>query len=372
MAGPSRRQPEALRREAEAAWAALAPFSLPQRQRLLALAPRAARTPALVAVICEASVQAACHKTEEAQELAELALFLARRLPGKRLRLAAEGFCWAFIANFWRVATEFDEADRAFIRAWELWRAGSPGDPDFLPEWRLLDLEASLRRAQHRFAAALEVLDRAVAASGTSSLAIGRLLIKKANVEQQSGDHASALAALEDARPAIEATQDPHLLLRLHFNTAVNLAHLERFEEAENLLPEIAERAGAQARELDGTRVAWLVAKVDAGRGRGEEAKAGLERVIRDFTDLELAYEAALASLDLAVLYLKEGRTAEVQRLAVAMGWIFKAKGIAREALAALSLFCEAAQQETATIELAKRVIAEVESAQRSATVSKE
>jgi hypothetical protein len=46
------------------------------------------------------------------------------------------------------------------------------------------------------------------------------------------------------------------------------------------------------------------------------------------------------------------------------MGGIFEAKGIAREALAALTLFCEAAKQETATIALVRQVIAEVERAQ--------
>jgi hypothetical protein len=75
----------------------------------------------------------------------------------------------------------------------------------------------------------------------------------------------------------------------------------------------------------------------DAGLGRGRHA-AG-------FTDLPLPYEAALAALDLAVLHLEAGRTAEVKELAEAMGGIFKAKGITREALAALSCFCEAAQQ---------------------------
>ena len=49
------------------------------------------------------------------------------------------------------------------------------------------------------------------------------------------------------------------------------------------------------------------------------------------------------------------------------MGWIFKAKGITREALEALRLFCDAARQETATVELVRQVIAKVEEAQRSA-----
>jgi hypothetical protein len=72
-------------------------------------------------------------------------------------------------------------------------------------------------------------------------------------------------------------------------------------------------------------------------------------------------YHAALSSLDLAVLYLKAGHTVKVRELAFAMGWIFKAKGIHREALAALSLFCDAAKQENATVELARQVMAEVQ-----------
>jgi hypothetical protein len=113
-----------------------------------------------------------------------------------------------------------------------------------------------------------------------------------------------------------------------------------------------------------------LSSKIAAGEGRVAEALAGLVQVVRGFTDLELPYEAALPGLDLAVLYLEAGRTVEVKGLAEAMGWIFTAKGIKREALASFSVFCEAARQEIATVAMAKRAIAEVERAQRSASPS--
>ena len=67
------------------------------------------------------------------------------------------------------------------------------------------------------------------------------------------------------------------------------------------------------------------------------------------------------------VLNLEEERTGEVREMALEMAWIFQAQGIAREALAALSLFCEAAGRETATVELARQVSAEIEKARRSA-----
>jgi hypothetical protein len=76
--------------------------------------------------------------------------------------------------------------------------------------------------------------------------------------------------------------------------------------------------------------------------------------VRRYFNAHRIAYDAALASLELAVLYLEDGRTPEVKRL---MYWIFKGQGVHQEALAALRLFHEAATREEATAELARRLI---------------
>ena len=69
-----------------------------------------------------------------------------------------------------------------------------------------------------------------------------------------------------------------------------------------------------------------------------------------------IAYDAALATLELAALYLEQRRTWEVKTLARQMAPIFHAQGVHREALAALRLFCEAAEKEAATVELALRV----------------
>jgi tetratricopeptide (TPR) repeat protein len=357
-------------READEIWQALETFPPARRRRLIELSPRPEGNVALARRICEASARKAADSIAEARELADLALFVARRVPDEGRRKRAEGFCLAFLANVLRVATDFAAADAELKAAWALWRAGEPAEPELLPEWRLHDLEASLRRAQQRFPAALQCLDRARALCGGEPVATGHILLKKEHLFHAMGDTRGALAALEEAAPFVEAAGDRQQLFALRFNLADNLCTLERYAEAAERLPRVREMALAPGRELDQIRVAWLAAKVAAGQGRREEALAGLDQVIRDFNRLDLPYEAALAGLDLAVLYLKEGQTAEVQRLAVAMRGIFEAKGIAREALAALALFCEAARQETATVELAKRVIAEVETAQRSASAA--
>jgi hypothetical protein len=52
------------------------------------------------------------------------------------------------------------------------------------------------------------------------------------------------------------------------------------------------------------------------------------------------------------------------------MRWIFDDKGMDDAALEALALFCEASQRQTASVELAQRVIADLEKAERSAPSS--
>lgn len=364
-----REKAEAAKREAGEVFERLVTLTPKERRGLIEVFPDY-WTWALALRFSEGSLRKAAHRPQEALELADLALAIAERVPGEESwRSRLTGFCWAHAANARRVANDHAGADRAFVRAWDLWRAGT--DPEnLLPEWRLFDLEASLRRAERRFPEALELLDRARAGCGNDPLAVGRILLKKEHAFNQMGDVERALAALKEASPFIEASKDLHLLFALRFNMADDLCHLERFGEAAALLPEVRELAVQQAQDLDLLRVTWLSAKADAGQGRTEEALAGLEQVCREFTARELPYDAALASLDLAVLYLKESRTADVRSLAIAMGRIFKMKGIEREALASFTLFCDAARQEIATVELAKRARAEIEAVRRSAPSS--
>jgi hypothetical protein len=63
------------------------------------------------------------------------------------------------------------------------------------------------------------------------------------------------------------------------------------------------------------------------------------------------------------VLYLDEGRTAEVRGLAAQMAWIFEAQGVHREALAALDLFCRAARAQTISAAQARRLLSYFERA---------
>ena len=75
-------------------------------------------------------------------------------------------------------------------------------------------------------------------------------------------------------------------------------------------------------------------------------------------------FDAALVTLELAVVFLRQGRTDMVKTLAIHMAPIFQANGVHREALAALTLFRKAAEQEKATLDLAERLVAFLRKAQ--------
>jgi transcriptional regulator with XRE-family HTH domain/tetratricopeptide (TPR) repeat protein len=333
-------------------WAFLPPWAQPTPAPAAALAAEFER---LVERLCCASEQAASHDSGRALALASLAFQLAELAPiGASREARLQGYAQAFVANALRVGDDLRAAEAAFAAAWRLWRLGGDAGESFLGEWRLLDLDASLRRDQRRFGPALDLLARALALAPPE--AHGRILLKRASILEQAGEFQAALAALAEAAPLLEPAGEPRDRMGVVFNRAVNLCHLGRHREAEASLASLRALAEELGGEPDLRRLRWLEARVAAGLGRRDEALAGLAALQRELTDLGSAYDAALAGLDLAVLYLEEGRTREVATLAGEMAWIFRARDVHREALAALQLFREAAEREVLTLELAERL----------------
>jgi tetratricopeptide (TPR) repeat protein len=360
-----RKKAEEARQEAEALWPDLRTAGWKERRRLVETWP-VYRTWAMAERVCEASIKAAAHKADQALELAVFALFIAERVE-ESFRARTQGYCWGHIGNAKRVGEDFDGADRAFTRAWHLWQGGADTDPELLHEWKLLSLEASLRREQHRFPEALERLDLAWKRSRGNKLAAARILLNKEHVFHQLEDFEEALNVLDEATPLIGELEDAQLHFALRFNRADNLARLGRHQEAAPLVPAVRAMAAGQGNGLSLTRVDWLEAKVKEGLGDKEEAMRLLEKVCDKFRSDQHPYDAALSSLDLARLKLEAGYTSEVRWLAVSLTGIFTSKKIHREALVALRLFYDAAMSDAATVELTRQVIADIERVRRSA-----
>ncbi len=328
----------------------------PKERRALLRKSREYRGWAVCELACQESLKAAPHSAERALEYAELAVEIARLAPGEDLfRRRLQGYAEAHLGNAHRAHGSPRAADEAFIRARPLWKAGAPGDPGLLNEARVLGLESSLLFDLRRFSEALRLLDQAMTVDRNGETKY--LLVNRARILEQLGDYDAAIATLRQATPLVDEQQEPRLRFGLSFNLICNLLHLQRFAEGEALLPGVRALAERLGQSLDLVRTLWLEGWVAAGQGRRQEAIAALEQVTREFTRFQIPFDAALAGLELAALYLEEGRAAEVRSLADELVAIFKAQAVHREALAALTLFYKAAAKETATAELARRLV---------------
>ena len=342
------------RQRAEMLWGRLKRRTAAER-RVLVEDGRDYRSWALCERVAAESLTLAANQPRQALELAELALRIGELAPGEvAWRQRLQGYALFHVANARRVCNDVPAGETALSRAGRLWQEGAPGDPGLLNAAVPLWIEAAFRRDQRRFPEALKRIDEALALDSGELRA--RMLLSKSAILEILGDSNGATAALAEAAPLIDVAREPRLALVLRFNLLVDLCHLERAAEAAPKLREVRELAEQLGEELDLVRVVWLEGKVAAGLGQSAEARAAFAQARREFRARELAYDYALVSLDLSLVLLTSGRPGDVRRLAEEMVWIFSAQGIHREALAALQVFCTAAREEVATIELTSRV----------------
>jgi len=347
---------KAHRQEAEVLLKELMQRSSAERWRMVE-EDEAYRTWALAERAALESEKKAAHDADEALSLARLAVRMAELTPGsEEWRSRVGGICWGLLANARRVKGDFPPADEAFVRSDHLWKAGAAADPGLILDGtRLLDLKSSLRRHQGRFEESLDLLKQALAVS-RSDVATARLLLKKSATMEQMGNPQGAIEALKQARPLVESHGDIRAHFGLEFNLSASLSDAGRHAEAEELLPKVRDLALKLGNGLDLLRCRWLQGLVSAGLGKLKEAVADLEYVAGELVARAIAFDAAQACLDLSQLYLRQSRMAEVKRLAGQMVAVFKVQGVPREALAAAILFQEAAEQERATVELARKL----------------
>jgi hypothetical protein len=167
------------------------------------------------------------------------------------------------------------------------------------------------------------------------------------------------LAALE----MLPAESEPRLYLSGRHNLALYLAETGHYTQAAGLL-EADENLYRQIPEpwLE-LRLSWLHGKIAAGLGDSIEAERLLRESRDGFARQGNGYDAAMASLDLARLYIEEGRASDVLPLAAEMVALFEAQDVHREALAAILLFQEAAQRQEITAAMVRELAGRLETA---------
>jgi tetratricopeptide (TPR) repeat protein len=327
-------------------------------RRVLVARAKEYRNWALVVRLCSASEEAAADSAERAMDWARLALGTAVRVekhdPTWMGKLRA--FALVHMANAERVLWQLRKAETRWEEAEALWQVAGDVYPGRLDEAQWLSLKASLRIEQRRLTEALELVEKAESID-RSRLALS-LGLKKGRIFEYMGAYDQAIDTLRGVGDLLGPDGELRLRLAQKQNLAVNICHVGRPVEAASLLPELRRLAADRGVALESLRVRWLEGRVAMGLGKTDEAREILESVRRSWIELGNAYEVALVSLELAAVYLDEGRTAEVKALAPQLVPVFRAEDGHGEAAKAVTLFCEAVWQEIATAQLARQVVA--------------
>jgi tetratricopeptide (TPR) repeat protein len=295
------------------------------------------------------------------EELARLALELSDHLDasyyGSERIEDLRARAWACVGNARRVKSDLRQAEEAFATAAAHLQLGTR-DP--IERAIFLDLKASLLRAERRLAEAMRLLRQAFEiflAAGDRHRA-GRALVNMDFVHHHAGTPEEGIPLLYQALELIDPAQEPRLLLCTWHNLIDDLAEAGRCMEAHGLLG----RARAVYRRFPDAwtqnRRRWVEGKIARGLGQHAQAEALLAAARDGFLAEDVPYNVALVSLDLALLYAVQQRTAELKRLAAEMLPVFTSRRIHREALAALSFWRQAVEAESAGVELVSGVAA--------------
>jgi tetratricopeptide (TPR) repeat protein len=302
------------------------------------------------------------------QMLASLAVSLAERIEpqGPTMQQVADlrARAWSELGNACRISGDLAGAEANLVRALLYADQGSGTSAPLL---HLADLTASLLIDQRRFADAFQLLDliEQVHRAAGDLHAAGRTLVSKGIAAGHALDTEDAVRLLGEALRLIDAHRDPKLVWAAVHNLLSFLVDAGRCEEAGHLLAISRSLYAAYAERLDLLKARWLEGRIAIELGDVRVAEEAFREVRAGFKEASLPYDAALASIDLAGIWLRAGRTREIRGLIDEMVAIFRARNIRREAIGALLMLREACERDRATAALLRTVTAELQRLER-------
>ncbi len=293
--------------------------------------------------LCELLLQKshALHESDpvQARRSAELARLVAEQLDlglyGASVVQDLRALAWIYFVNASRIEADLRSAESSLALARRLEREAG-GDPSMSAD--LLTLKAYLLSYGGRFEEATRALNRVASLyrrMGERHL-LGRTLIQKGAVLGNAGRPEAAARLIRRGIDLIDTAREPRLMVCATHNLIWFLNESGRKGQALDCLDgarRLYERAGDRK---DLGRLRWLEGKLAP---RLEDAEKALldarDRLLRE----GLPYEAALAALDLAMLYAGERRASDMRRHTGQMLPLFHSGDMYREAVMALLSF---------------------------------
>lgn len=304
------------------------------------------KDPAQMVVLAEKAVEVALHVDDlkyGAQNVADL-----------RAR------AWAGLANAYRISDQLSQAEQAFRNAFE---ARLRGTLSPLLQARLAELSASLLCDQRQFPEAFQLLDfaRQIYRDHGAFHEAGRATIQKGIHSGRNGDPEHGIDLIARGLRWIERKRDPKLVFQsLH---TILLFRVERaeFKTARRQIWEMRPLYELHGESLLQLKLRGIEGKVFAGLGEMDRAVRAFQQAKEMFLEKGMNYDAALISFDLATVWLRQGKRAEVRELLQEMLDTFRARYIAREAIATFVMLRDAANDNEITLGLLRRATVFIE-----------
>lgn len=320
-------------------------------------------------VLLRASLEAVFEDAFRAVNLAELAVRVAYELGDaydphwvRDLRARAH----AYLGNARRVLGELRSADSAFRKAEECLARSLTGNSQI--EAEVLCFKASLRRDQRRLEEAAEAAERSLLLyrEVADAHGVGVVLLTKAKILEELGDLEASIELLWRATEEIDSASEPQLAMYVRHNLVTCLSLAGRHQQAAELLPQVRALFAKSAKPLEALRLRWTEGKIALGLGDTGEAEKIFRQLQREFLSRGMGYDAAVVSLDLAILYIRERRHEDLKRIAFEIMPVFQSRDVHRESMAALIMFQKACEEERLTVEMAGQIAAILQRSQRS------
>ncbi|MFL6199166.1 MAG: hypothetical protein ACJ76J_08320, partial [Thermoanaerobaculia bacterium] len=298
-------------------------------------------------------------------QLAGLAAEAADRLEpegyyGARERFDLRARAWGEYANACRVSDDLVQAERAIGRALDLRKKGSGSE---LLRARLAELTAGILSHQRKFPAAFQALDLAfsIHRKHGDTQGAARVLVQRGIYTGRSGDPEQGIQILAQALRQIEEDADPKLRFLVLHNILLFRVERGEFRTASVQLFEMRPLYVRHAGAVDLVKLRAVEGKIAAGLGELERAERAFLQVREEFQQRGQVCVAAIAGLELAAIWLRQGRTEEVKRLVLETLEVFRSCYVARESIAALLLLRDALERDRATLELVAMVASVLE-----------
>lgn len=345
------------RRSAERDLRLLLKVSSDEREAHIKRARNRYRGVALVELLLDESRKLFTKEPREALHFSELARTVLQHSPHVPGYFDYLALTTAYLGNATRISGDRRKASEYFGHARFLISHEGVTDPAILA--RIDDLEGSLRKDQRLFPEAEMLLRRSVMLYRLigASIEEARVMVSLAVAFHLQEKTDLAIEMTEGALRSLSPDENLRLYVCARYNLASYFTDLGEHQKAERLLAEDYSHYGKLREPWTQLRLTWLIGRIDLGRGKIEAAERAFLEARDGFIHEGIGFDAAIVSVrDLAPLYLREGRWAEVKRLAEEMLPIFAAADVHREALAALIIFVEAAKQERLTVAMAAEI----------------